>query len=474
MNDFSPQMNLSQDQKLVMTPQLQLAIKLLAMPTIDLHDFVAGEITENPFLNGEEDSYTESSSNDEGPTDAAEALASNEMGGDETLATDFSWDDMYDGDSLPGSSQSTMALTEATWENLAHKTETLHDVLMQQLGAVLSDPKERFIGRYLIDAIDDSGYLRVDVKRVAEQLKVSQKQVEAVLEVVQTFDPAGVAARDLAECLRLQLEDADQLTPAMDAILNNLEMLARQDMAGLAKVAGVAEEEIAPLLQDIQNLNPKPGLKYGGGEASSVTPDVIVTRGDGGWRVELNSASLPKVLVSGEAQKYLTGSSETKKYVNERLNRAQWLIKALAQRAQTIYKVASHIIEVQGGFFDYGVEGLTPLTLKQVAEKAEVHESTVSRVTTGKYMATPMGTFELKYFFSSGVSSTGGQVGVASVAVKDLIKKLISEENPAKPISDEALAERLKDEGVAIARRTVAKYRESLGIASSSGRRIKG
>jgi RNA polymerase sigma-54 factor len=473
MNTFSPQLTLSQDQKLVMTPQLQLAIKLLAMPTLDLHNFVAQEITDNPFLNGEEDSYVDAR-DDSAPADSAEALQNEEMGGDDSLDTDFSWEDMYDSDNLPGT-QSTMSVAdESVWENLAHKTETLHDVLLAQLGAVVSDPKERFLGRYLIDAIDDAGYLRLDLNRTAAQLKVPQKQLEAVLEIIQTFDPAGVAARTLNECLRLQLEEVEALTPAMQAVVNNLEMLARQDLAGLAKIAGTSVEEVAELAKKIQTLNPKPGLKYGGGDVNTVTPDVVVTRGDGGWRVELNSAALPKVLVSSEAQKYLSGSAETKKYVNERINRAQWLIKALAQRAQTIYKVASHIVQVQGKFFDYGVEGLSPLTLKQVAEQAGVHESTVSRVTTGKYMATPMGTFELKYFFTSGVASTGGQVGVSAVAVKDLIKKLIAEENPAKPISDEALVEKLQAEGVAIARRTVAKYRESMGISSSSGRRIRG
>lgn len=454
-----------------MTPALRQAIEILAMPTLDLAAYVANEVNENPFLQGEDDfGEVDSSAVESAAKDASEQMDSDDF--DAGDANDFSWDSIYDGD-MPAKASVASISEELSWENTASAELGLHDHLSAQLNQVVTDPRERFIGKYLIDAVDDAGYLRLDLAEAAAQLKVSEDELLAVLEIIQTFDPAGIAARNLTECLRLQLAELEQLDEVSVVLLDHLELVARQDFDTLAKKAGCDRAEIAQRVVDLTDLNPKPGLAFGGSRIDAITPDVIVQRGAQGWVVELNSAALPKALVNGAADKFLGKSKQTDGYVKERMNRAEWLIKSLAQRAQTVYKVSSQIIKAQAGFFEYGIEGLVPLTLKQVADSVGVHESTVSRVTTGKYMLTPRGTFELKYFFSSGVASVGGSAGVAAPAVKDLIGKLIKTENPANPLSDDKLVSLLADEGVEIARRTVAKYREALGIASSSGRRIK-
>ncbi len=463
-------------QGLVMTPQLQMAIKLLQMPMIDLNEFIDSEILENPFLQ-KDDGVTEVESSAEFETktaDTADHLENTSMdASDDNLALDHSWDNMYESPNM-GASASGGSFNETDdsyWENTATKEVTLKDHLTTQLGEAISTPKELFIGHYLIDAIDDAGYMQADISHMAERLKLKEHQITKILSLIQTFEPAGVGARNLAECLRLQLISNNAYTEAHDVILDNLEMLARKEFGKLAKMAGISHEEIADLIASITGLNPKPGLKYGSDNASNVIPDVIIRKNEKGvWKQELNAEAMPKVLVNGgfSAQK-----TEEKQFINERMSRAQWLLKSLEQRARTIHKVAGAILEKQKDFFEFGPEYLQPLTLKDVAELVDVHESTVSRVTNGKYMQTPMGVFELKYFFSSAINTTGGQVGVASESVKQMIKRLIEGEDARKPLSDEKLVGFLKREGVDVARRTVAKYREAMNIPSTTGRRIR-
>lgn len=463
-------------QGLVMTPQLQMAIKLLQMPMVDLNAFIDSEILENPFLQ-KDDGVTEVDSTAEFETkvaDSADHMENTNMSdSDEGLALDHSWDNMYESPSMGASSSggSFNETDENYWENTVSKEITLKDHLTTQLGEATHKPKEIFIGHYLIDAIDDAGYLQTDTAAMAERLKIEEHQILDVLSIIHTFEPAGVGARDLAECLRLQLINEGVYSRAHDVVLDNLELLARKEFGKLAKLAKITPEEVTDLIASIVSLNPKPGLKYGSDNASSVIPDVVIRRDEHGeWMHELNAEAMPKVLVNGG---FKTKSSEEKQFVNERMSRAQWLMKSLEQRARTIHKVAGAILEKQRDFFEFGPEYLQPLTLKDVAELVDVHESTVSRVTNGKYMQTPMGVFELKYFFSSAINTTGGQVGVASESVKQMIKRLIDNEDGRKPLSDEKIVGLLKKEGVDVARRTVAKYREAMNIPSTTGRRIR-
>ncbi len=453
-----------------MTPQLQQAIKLLQLPAVDLQSFVAQELLDNPFLS-DEDSNSEvaAESKESGPVDSAEALSSGEMSDDQPL--DFEWDSMYD--SGRGASTGALPDDEQAWESMATTETSLKDHLLDQLSAIATHPVENFLCRYLIDAIDDSGYLRVDLKEAVKKLSVDPEKMEDALYVLQSLDPAGIGARDLAECLKLQL--GQDRTPAEDAILNNLDLLAQRDVKTLMKLSGCDEEAVREAMETITTLNPKPGMQFGRGNADTVVPDVVVRRKEGQWHVELNAEAMPKVLLNRHAAGLVEGAKgDAKSYASERLGRAKWLLNSLEQRARTILKVSRVIVQTQQGFFESGVEALVPLTLKQVADVAEVHESTVSRVTSGKFMQTPMGTFELKYFFSAAINTTGGQVTIAAAGVKAMIKKLIDAEEPTKPLSDEKIVSLLQDEGVDIARRTVAKYREALGIMSSSKRRKKG
>ena len=472
---------LKMQQGLVMTPQLQMAIKILQMPALDLQAFISQEMMENPFLAsddglGEQDFLAETT--DASEHDTADLMESGDGLSEQGLTNDHAWEDMYDGGNdvggAPAPSSSFDGLPD--WQDSATEEETLKDVLTEQLSTATQDATLRFLGAYLIDAIDDAGYLKLDVEEAARRLKTPLAKMKEALDVVQTFDPVGVGARTLQECLALQLANGGVLTPVEEVVLANLPLVATQDFKKLTKLAGCEQDMVMEVIEDIAALNPKPGLQYGGGKVDAVVPDVIVTKKENGWQADLNAAVMPKLLLNGATQKVMDEKAldkEAKSYMGERMSRAQWLMKSLAQRAQTIYKVSNIIVQTQADFFEFGPEGLKPLTLKQVAEQAEVHESTVSRVTNGKYMHTPLGTFELKYFFNSGVNTTGGVVNIASAGVKSMIKKLIDAENPAKPLSDEKLVALLKDEGVDIARRTVAKYREALGLGSSSQRRVR-
>jgi len=472
-------LDIRMDQKLVMTPQLQLAIKLLQMPVLDLQEFINQEIMDNPFL-GDDDGMGEenaSSGEKESSGEEMDSLSALESDGlaDGEMTLDMGWDSMYDsgrGASAPA------ADAEGSWEQTATHEKTLKEHLQQQLGVSTTDDTLRFLGGYLIDAIDDAGYIHVDLDEVAKRFNVSSNKMEEALELIHNFDPSGVGARNLEECLKLQVQQNDDFSKKFKEktllVLEHLDLLAHKDIGKLAKLVKCSNEEMMKICEHIQGLTPKPGLMYGSDVSSTVVPDVSVIKDKNGWRAELNAEAMPKILLNhGYDTLSAKAQGEEKSYMNERVSRAQWLVKSLEQRAKTIYKVANAIVTLQNGFFDYGAENLEPMTLKVVAEMVDVHESTVSRVTNGKYMQTPMGVFELKYFFSSAIGTTGGNTTVASESVKQIIKRLINGEDATKPLSDEKLVSLLKQEGVDVARRTVAKYREGLGIPSSSKRRIR-
>ena len=464
------------NQQLVMTPQLQMAIKLLQMNAIDLQSFVETELMDNPFLSPEDgtsETANTGEDNNQDNLDASNALEG--TSGDDTLsALDVGWDSMYDVGSGAGG-QSASPDDSQGWEAMATADLTLRDHLTEQLGLTTHDPVMRFLGNFIIDAIDDAGYLSADLPKVAEQFNVELAKVEEALDMVQGFDPTGVGARSLAECLTLQLKAAGKLDARAQVVMDNLELLARKDFGALARKAKCDSTDMQAVCGFITSLNPKPGLQYGSSVADSVIPDVVVYKdNDGLWQLELNAEAMPRVLLNrGYDQAAASAKGKDKTFMNEKVGRAQWLMKSLEQRAKTIYKTARAILAFQADFFEYGVESLQPMTLKTVAEAIEMHESTISRVTTGKYMQTPMGVFEFKYFFSSAINTTGGKTEVASESVRAIIKRLIEGEDKTKPLSDEKLVEVLRNEGVDVARRTVAKYREGMGIGSSSRRRIR-
>ncbi len=351
---------------------------------------------------------------------------------------------------------------------------TLRDHLLEQLHIDVEDPVDRMIGAYLVDMVDEAGYLAGDLESVARALGCRVERVEAALALLQRFDPAGVFARNLSECLALQLAERDRLDPAMQALLDNLGLLARADMAGLMRSCGVDAEDLEDMIAEVKALNPKPGLAFNTEVVHAMVPDVFVRQDpDGSWHVELNHDTLPKVLINARYCARVSGQARSKQdraYITEHLNSANWLIRSLDQRANTILRVATAIVRRQEGFFAHGVEHMRPLVLRAVAEAVDMHESTVSRVTSNKYMATPRGIFELKYFFTSAIGSSDGGESHAAEAVRHRIRALIEGEGEAV-LSDDGIAEILAREGVDIARRTVAKYREAMGIGSSVRRR---
>ena len=339
----------------------------------------------------------------------------------------------------------------------------------------MSDPARRMIGQHLIDLVDEAGYLSGDLAAVAEKLGAPPAEIESVLSILQTFEPAGVCARNLTECLAIQLKERDRHDPAMQALLAHLDLLAKRDFGALRKFCGVNEEDLADMVAEIKRLNPKPGLAFGSTTVQPIVPDVFVRQApDGSFAVELNSDTLPKILLNQTYHARVSKNAAKpadKSYLAEQLQSATWLIRALDQRARTILKVATEIVKQQDGFFVHGVQHLRPLNLKTVADAISMHESTVSRVTANKYMATSRGIFELKYFFTSSIAAADGGEAHSAEAVRHRIKVLIDAESAEGVLSDDTIVERLRAAGVDIARRTVAKYREAMRIPSSVQRR---
>jgi len=472
----SQRLDLRPSQSLVMTPQLQQAIKLLQLSNLELSAYVAEEMERNPLLARDERAEAEGA-------DADRADAPAPRGDEDDLddrSGDGDWreapDAFADAPPTPGGgghgSEDFDELSDVA-QRVAGES-TLREHLLEQAHLSLADAADRAIAETLIDSLDEAGYLGTATAELADLLGVPEPRVTAVLQRMQGFDPVGVFARDLAECLALQLRELDRLDPAMQALLDNLELLGRREFAALRRICGVDGEDLTDMLAELRALDPRPATRFGAEAVQPLIPDVLMRAArDGGWHLELNPATLPRVLVN---QRYYTRvaaaarDKDSKRYLNERLQAANWLVRALEQRAQTILKVAAAIVERQQAFFVHGVQHLKPLTLREIAETIEMHESTVSRVTANKYIATPRGTYELKYFFTASIAGADGESHSAE-AVRDRIRKLVEREPPDKPLSDDRIVTLLRGEGVDIARRTVAKYREAMRIPSSTQRR---
>ena len=497
---LSAKLEFRQGQQLVMTPQLQQAIRLLQLSNIELNAFVDAELERNPLLERDEDGdigprsqangdAPESTASEEPRTSGETAdLDFNETAVDYTGSFDTDIDNVYP-ETTPGefgpdpqSSWSSLPRSGGSfdadapdYESYVGNSLSLKDHLTEQLNLAVTGPAERMIGAHLIDLIDDAGYLTGALDEVADKLGTEIGAIERVLEKLQAFEPTGVFARSLAECLALQLKEQNRYDPVIAAVLENLDLLAAHNLAALRKKAGVDQEELQDIILELKALEPKPGLKYGTTPVQPVVPDVIVRpANDGGWIVELNNDTLPRVLVNRMYYTRVSScahSNGDKDYIQDCLQTANWLVKSLDQRARTILRVSEEIVRQQDGFFMYGVEHLRPLNLRTVADAISMHESTISRVTSNKYMATPRGILELKYFFTSAIQSSDNGDAYSSEAVRHRIKALIDAETASTVLSDDKIVEKLKSEGIDIARRTVAKYREAMRIPSSVQRR---
>ncbi len=516
---FAQRLDMRQSQNLVMTPQLQQAIKMLQMSNIELQDYVSSELEQNPLLEAAEGGPVGAESDEPGeparaeresPERCDEALAQDRIErasetfdtGSENIFADEAVADRREAPTSDGSIYELGATgaspdEASAWsnvgkggtaqfdddatslENRLSEPPTLRRALLDQLGQLKLAATTRLIAADLIEQLDESGYLRVDLYETAARLGADLDTVKSALRAVQCLEPTGVGARSLKECLSLQLRELDRLDPAMAALIENLELLARREVAKLRKICGVDESDLKEMVREIRALDPKPGRQFAHDAAQTVSPDVfVIDNGARGWSVELNSETLPRVLVNQRyAAEVMRGlpkndrATQVREYLTERAQAANWLVKSIDQRAKTILRVATEIVRQQDGFFAYGVAGLRPLNLKRVAEAIDMHESTVSRVTSNKYVATPRGVFELKYFFTPSIASTNGDEEYSAEAIRQLVRALIDGERPDDVLSDDRIVAILRGAGVDIARRTVTKYREALGVPSSIQRR---
>jgi RNA polymerase sigma-54 factor len=499
---LSAKLAMRQGQTMVLTPQLLQAIKLLQMPNLELTQFIENELANNPLLERAEE-REELSSNplDHADAEAAEAPAEPGDWAREALETDAAGlaanlgtevDNAFDADRNAPALKSAPAdgLTAHSWtgvgsgsdaseapdlEAYVAETLSLRDHLLRQASILIADPVERVIGVALIDGLDEAGYFVGSVAEISERLGASPGLVESVLIRMQALEPTGVFARSLAECLALQLKERDRFDPAMQALVEHLPALAKHDFPLLRRVCGVNDEDLSDMIAEVRRLEPKPGRAFGDPPAAPAIPDVTVTAAPNlGWRVELNTRALPRVLVNEVyAAEIRRGAKreEDRQYVSTQLQAANWLTKSLEQRARTILNVASEIVRRQDSFLLEGVSGLKPLNLKMVGEAIGVHESTVSRATAHKFIQTPRGLFEMKYFFTAAIASSAPGLAHSAEAVRQRIRQMIDDESPAEVLSDDVIVERLRQADIVVARRTVAKYRDSLRIPSSVERR---
>ena len=499
---LGPRLDLRQSQSLVMTPQLQQAIKLLALSNLEIDAYIAEEIEKNPLLErGSEEGDRTPVAEDEGtpptPDDdfelTEEAFTADRMiengapDGDQALDVDYAAETFHHdsaSDSMPDQRGMDGGLglegigsgggegDGPDFDSFAASGVSLHEHLHTQAGATLSGDRLA-IARHLIDQIDDAGYLHASTLDLSQRLGVALVRVESVLSVIQSFDPTGVGARTLAECIALQAKEADRYDPAMARLIENLDLLAKGALPQLRRICSVDAEDMADMIRELRGYDPKPGLRFATKTVQPVVPDIFIRRIGKGWAIELNSATLPRLLVNRSYYVELSAGQQDKRskaWLSDCLASANWLIKALDQRARTIIKVATELVKQQEAFFLHGVEHLRPLTLKMVADVIGMHESTVSRVTSNKYLSCDRGVYELKYFFTSGVAASDGGDAVSAEAVKSHIRSLIAAEG-SNILSDDKLVELLRDKGFDLARRTVAKYREAIGIGSSVQRR---
>jgi RNA polymerase sigma-54 factor len=490
---LSQKLVMKQGQSLVMTPQLQQAIKLLQMSNVELQSFVETELERNPLLERDEgrDVAAAPAEAQTEPSGLDQTFSAPGTGGDSpTENTDPSLGDGSATDMTPQApgpvdsgwsslrSSGQVSLDDDGYDaaSMLTRDETLTEHLSAQLNLNFKSSAEQAIGQYLIGMLNEAGYLQTDLDSVAEALGCPRATVDQVLKVLKTFDPAGVFAADLGECLKIQLRERNHLDPAMEALLDHLPLVAKRDYQQLKQLCKVSLEDIHDMVAELKTLNPKPGLAFGSEPVVPVVPDVLVRPApDGNWIVELNAETLPRLLVNNQYMAKVSrgaSASQDKAFLSDAHAQATWLVKSLDQRARTILKVAREIVRQQDGFLMHGIQHLRPITLKAVAELVEMHESTISRVTSNKYMATSRGVYELKFFFTNAIASaTGEGDGHSSESVRHRIREMIARETPDAILSDDDLVEKLKGEGIDIARRTVAKYRESLNIQSSVQRR---
>jgi RNA polymerase sigma-54 factor len=493
---LGPRLEFRQAQSLTLTPQLMQSIRLLQLSHLELNVFVETELLRNPLLERQEGGDTLEAEAGEGVEPAVELSAYEDTvdHGDriqsaDSIASGFDTEveNVFPEQSgqdapmpIPNDRLGSGGLAEGgeapNFDQFVAARPSLSDHLADQIGHILKDPAERLIGRYLIDSLNEAGYLSSDAASIAEALGTTTETIESVLAKVQGCDPVGVFARDVAECLAIQLREKDRLDPMMAKLLANLDLLAAHEMPALARAVGADREDLADMLAELRALDPRPGLAFDGGPIVAVVPDVFIRKAQGGdWAIELNAEILPRVLVNRTY--YATVSKKTrdsgeKNFLTDCLATANWLTKSLDQRAQTILKVATEIARQQDGFLLHGVSRLRPMTLKTVADAIDMHESTVSRVTSNKYVSTPRGLFEMKYFFTTALGSSTGEAEHSAEAVRHRIRQIIDAEAAADILSDDTIAEMLqKEQGIEVARRTVAKYREGMNIPSSVIRR---
>ncbi len=451
-------LTLEQAQKLIMTPELRQAIQMLQFTSQELWQYVESQMEANPLL--EVENKREAEENIEEFNNKSE---------------DIDWKEYAEQyDDISYRSTSNKDENENTFESYVSAKTSLKEHLLFQLNLSIFDKKQKEIGEFIIESIDKNGYLTNPTTEISEQLGVEARLVENVVKVIQTFDPAGVCARDLKECLLIQLDTKGINNPDIREVINNyLEDVAQNRLAKISKELNISLKSVQWICDLIKSLEPKPGrgFAHDSDEIKYITPDVYLYYIDGEYVISVNDSSAPRLIINNYYKQLLSRSSDenTTNFLTERLNSAMWLIKSIEQRRMTIYKVVESILKYQIEFFEKGKKSLKPLTLKDIADDIGVHESTVSRATNGKYIQTPRGLFELKYFFSSGVPSGDG--GISSTSIKSIIKEIIDSENTKKPLSDQQIVKLLKLRNIDISRRTVAKYRDELGIPSSSGRR---
>jgi RNA polymerase sigma-54 factor len=482
---IGPRLDLRQSQSLVMTPQLQQAIRLLALSNLEVEGFIAEELEKNPLLEtgAGEAAGAEAPAEpreEPGADDPAAAAGDPPLdldANDENLHQDSISDRFEPGPGLDGGGRSGGDGERPDFDRIEAGGLSLHDHLLAQAGERLSGG-DLIVAAAIVEQIEETGYFSGSALDVARRLGAAPAEVERILAIVQAFDPSGVGARSLAECLMIQAKEADRYDPAMARLIDNLDHLARFNLPALKRICGVDDDDLADMIRELRAYDPKPGCRFGADDRiDSVVPDLFVVRRGQGWSIELNEATLPRLLVNRTYYAELAGGAKdrnSKAWLSECLTSANWLIKALDQRARTIVKVATEIVKHQEGFFRRGVAELRPLTLRQVAEAIGMHESTVSRVTSNKYLSCDRGLYELKYFFTSGIramdAAEGGE-SVSAEAVKSHLRGLIAAEDGHAILSDDHLVDLLRAKGFDIARRTVAKYREAIGIGSSVQRR---
>jgi len=486
---LAPRLDLRLGQTLVMTPQLRQAIQLLQYSNLEVQAWVEQELERNPLLERDDSPALDDAAAPAAEPEPLPPLGEpgrEAIGASEAVPLDADFGNVYDpgtaadGAYAPGAGaigrggRPDFEEDDRDIGDLAPQRRSLREHLAEQLRLTFDDATDRLIGACLIAALDGAGRLTIDLDGLAARLAAPRARIEAVLARMQRFDPPGVFARSLRECLEIQLREQNRFDPAMAALLANLDLVAKRDFKRLREVCAVDAEDLAGMIAELRRLDPKPGAGFDGEPAASVIPDVLLrASNDGGWIVELNPETLPRVIANGAYHAKVLGAARSKEeraFIAEHWANATWLVKSLAQRASTILKVAAEIVRRQDAFLRHGITHLKPLILRDIAQAVDLHESTVSRVTANKYIATPRGVLELKFFFTNAVGGLGGETHSAE-AVKARIKALVAAEDPDAVLSDDAIVAVLRREGVDIARRTVAKYREGLGIPSSVHRR---